>query len=68
MPRMTRSEARNLAADYQIPLRRDFHRLESEIVECVLAAANSRGYRKPANANGSRGRYFYAYLNRAAGY
>lgn len=44
----------------------DFHRLDSSQVETVLAYADRFKYRKPRNANGSRARYFYAYVCRAA--
>lgn len=59
-------EARNLASSYGIPLYRDFHTLDSDTVDKVLRAADFRKYRKPRNANGSRARCFYEYLNRAA--
>lgn len=45
---------------------RDYHALDSDAVESLLAEANRLGYRKPRNANGSRGRYFHAYLCRVA--
>lgn len=44
----------------------DFHTLRSETVEALLHFADTFGYRKPRNANGSRGRYFHAYLKRLA--
>ncbi len=44
----------------------DFHTLSSEQVEMLLASADTLKYRKPRNANGSRGRYFHAYLQRLA--
>lgn len=49
-----------------IPLNDDFHRLTSSQVESLLAFANEHKYRKPRNANGSRARYFHAYVNRKA--
>lgn len=61
---MTFEQARALVNVYCIPLNRDFHSLNPQHVQNVLDAANARGYRKPANANGSRARYFYAYLMR----
>lgn len=64
---MTRTESLDLATRYGIPLGEDFHTLRSEVVDRVIAAADEWKYRKPATANGSRGRYFYALLNRAAG-
>lgn len=43
---------------------RDFYALPSSSVDVIVEAAKRVGYRKPKNANGSRGRYFYAYLER----
>lgn len=40
----------------------DFHTLSSSVVDELLKEADKIGYRKPKNANGSRGRYFHAYL------
>lgn len=47
-----------------IPEGRDFDTLTGSEVGLVIKAADMHGYRKPVNANGSKGRYFYAYLNR----
>ncbi len=44
----------------------DFHALSSAQVERLLQEADLVGYRKPKNASGSRGRYFFAYLQRLA--
>jgi hypothetical protein len=44
----------------------DFHALSSAQVERLLQEADRVGYRKPKNASGSRGRYFFAYLQRLA--
>lgn len=63
---MNQNTAKLLAASYAIPLGRDFHTLNSDTVSHVLAAAVEMKYREPKNANGSRARYFYAYLCRAA--
>lgn len=57
-------DARRIAQRYRIPLDRDFHSLNSETVESIIAAADEWNYRKPRNANGSRARYFHAYLCR----
>lgn len=57
--------ATSLATQFHIPLGRDFCTLRAEEVERVLSAADFVKYRRPANANGSRGRYFYARLMRA---
>ena len=37
----------------------DFHTLRASQVEVLLNWADHYHYRKPKNANGSRGRYFY---------
>jgi len=66
MSRLTRSDALSLAALHRVPLDRDFHSLDSSTVESIIAAADSVKYRRPANANGSRARYFHAYLQRLA--
>lgn len=63
---MTKNEATNLAHKYSIALGKDFFTLSSDEVSRVLAAADERKYRKPKNANGSRARYFFALLQRAA--
>jgi hypothetical protein len=45
---------------------RDYHALPSSVVCELLEYADEMKYRKPKNANGSRGRYFHAYLVRRA--
>lgn len=49
-----------------IPLEKDFHALSMGQVECLLTFADSSRYRAPKNANGSRARYYHAYLCRVA--
>lgn len=44
----------------------DFHAMPSSDVERLLHFADDHKYRKPKNANGSRGRYFHAFLMRVA--
>ena len=39
---MTRSEARELATRFHIPLDIQFHALRSEVVELIIAAADTR--------------------------
>lgn len=63
--RLTAFDAKNLANSHGFPLGSDFHTLDSESVRRILQAADSWRYQNPKNANGSRARYFYAYLNRA---
>jgi len=64
---MTEEDARALMNVYCIPYGRDFHTLNSQQVQNVIDAANARKYRAPKHANGSRARYFYAYLMRKVG-
>jgi len=66
MSRLSPWDARALLAAIHIPHDSDFHTLDSEQVERLLSVANQFGYRKPKNANGSRARYFHAYLSRLA--
>jgi len=61
---MDRYEALGIAAYYRIPTNCDFHSLNSDAVERITEAADSYKYRKPRNANGSRARYFHAFLCR----
>jgi len=63
---MTRNEAHNLASACQIPLNDQFHALNHDTVERIIAAADFVKYRQPKNANGSRARYFHAYMVRSA--
>lgn len=65
MARMTKGEAREIVS--QVNGRTtDFHRLRSGQVEDVLGFADSRGYRAPRYANGSRARCFWLYVCRTA--
>lgn len=43
-----------------------YHSLPSSVVTALIAEADAIGYRRPANANGSRARYFYEALCRVA--
>lgn len=49
-----------------VPLGADFDTLRRSTVESLLAWADHYKYRAPKNANGSRGRYFHAMLQRRA--
>lgn len=40
----------------------DFFTLRADTVGLLLNEARNYRYRKPRNANGSRGRYFYRYV------
>ena len=63
--RLTASEAHDILQQCHIAPETNFFALRSHEVASLLDFADKRGYRKPRNANGSRGRYFYAYLQRA---
>lgn len=65
MARMSKDDARALCNVFGINPRLDWHTMPSAMKEAVLRAADERRYKKPKNANGSRGRYFAAYLSRA---
>ncbi len=62
--RLDRNSACNILSTSGAGRNSDFHALSSTVVERLLDAAGEVGYRKPKNANGSRGRYFHAYLQR----
>lgn len=62
---MNAYEASNLVYRHRIPVEKDFFTLSLSEVERVLDAANEWKYRKPKQANGSRGRYFFCALQRA---
>jgi hypothetical protein len=55
-----------LAACGVLNPRLDFHALYTEQVDALIREADAYGYRAPKNANGSRARYWHAYLERAA--
>ncbi len=63
---LTRSAAFDILDQVGATTETDFHTLGSSEVESVLASADLYKYRKPRNANGSRGRYFFAYVQRVA--
>lgn len=56
--------ARKILADCGIPVGANFFTLSPSTICRLLEWAG--GYRKPRNANGSRGRYFHAKLQREA--
>lgn len=60
--KMTKEEARNILRHKGISFKDSFFRLPASKVSVLLEVADTMGYRKPKNANGSRGRYFFAYL------
>lgn len=61
-----RLHARLVLKSCNIGIGQDFHTLSSAQVDALLVAADRARYRKPKNANGSRGRYFHDMLQRRA--
>lgn len=59
-------DAREALRSAKVALGQNFHTLSSEQVEALLVEADRVKYRKPKNANGSRGRYFHDLLQRRA--
>lgn len=64
--KLSASDARVILHRLHIPIGQDFHTLHSSQVDELLAEADRVKYRKPKDANGSRGRYFHARLQRLA--
>jgi len=66
-PRLRPGDAREILAGIGNPCgNRDFHTLRQAQVEALLAEADKLAYRQPRNANGSRARYFHAWLVRVS--
>ena len=61
-----RTNARAVLESINAEVGQDFHTLRSSQVDKLLEEADRVKYRKPKNANGSRGSYFYAKLQREA--
>lgn len=58
--------AKATLAAMNIAIGQDFHTLNTAQVELLLDEAKRVRYQKPANANGSKARYFHARLQRQA--
>lgn len=63
---MDKQTARAILSACHIPLGANFYGLSSDEVGDLLAYADAHKYRQPKHANGSRGRYFYAFVQRVA--
>jgi hypothetical protein len=63
---MTKYDAAELLRRAGVTPGADFCTLRSDQVCALLAEADLVKYRKPKNANGSRGRYFHEFLQRVA--
>ncbi len=61
-----REAARETLQRCGVAIGADFHALPSAAVEALVSAADEWRYRKPRNANGSRGRSFHDMLPRRA--
>jgi hypothetical protein len=61
-----RDNAKATLSMLNVAIGQDFHTLRSDQVERLLAEADRVRYQKPANASGSRARYFYERLQREA--
>jgi hypothetical protein len=61
-----RANARAVLAANHVALGQDFFTLRADQVAGLLEEADRVHYRKPRAANGSRGRYFHALLQRRA--
>jgi len=66
MARMNRHAAHDILQRCKVPKGSGYHELSSSQVEALIAEADAYGYQKPKNANGSRGRYFHAFVERVA--
>jgi hypothetical protein len=64
MAHMSYWEARGIASVYGFNPLEDWHAMSSGSKDAVLRAADSRNYKAPKNANGSRGRCFAQYIRR----
>jgi len=63
---MTRTDAHDVLQRARTEISVDFHRLSTSQVDSLLVDADAIKYRKPYRANGSRARYFHAYMVRVA--
>lgn len=64
MARLTHGTAADILARCKVAHRPNFFTLGAQTVDVLLEEAREYGYRKPKNANGSKGRYWYEYLLR----
>lgn len=64
--RLHHTDAARIFSACRIDPGQDFYTLSAEQVDRLLVAADLIHYRKPRHANGSRGRYFHAHIQRAA--
>lgn len=60
----SKSAAREMLRNYNVPLDQNFFSLDSETVSRVVEAGKTYGYRKRKDAPGSYARMFYQYACR----
>lgn len=63
---MHKSDAADILQRAGVARGANFHTLRASQVDALLVEADRVKYRKPKNANGSRGRYFHDMLQRRA--
>lgn len=63
---MTRQDAFEILYSIGATDKPDFFTLSSDQIDTLLERAKAFKYRHPKNANGSKARYFYAYVSRLA--
>lgn len=65
---VARANARAVLLAANCSVTQDFHTLTNAQVDVILCEADRVRYQKPKKANGSRGRYFFARLQREANF
>jgi hypothetical protein len=62
--KITKQDAKNLAKKVGVDFTKDFHQQPMSVATELASIAKLKGYKKPANANGSTARYFFNYLKK----
>jgi hypothetical protein len=62
--KLSKAQAKQNLIEAGIDFNEDFHTLPSSKVDLIIEAAKACGYKKPVNANGSTGRYFFQALTK----
>lgn len=65
MAKISRHEAKKLAQQAGIDFSKSSDQLSMSEMDTLLTIRKLTGYRKPASASGSTGRYFFYYLQRS---
>lgn len=64
--RLDGTTARDILKSCNATMETDFFSMYSSDVRTLMESARRHGYRKPKNSNGSKGRQFFAYVQKAA--